>query len=264
MDLKVLGERAFAHDGGVRFDPSRPVVVLIHGAGSDHTAWRFQSRHLAHRGLAVLAPDLPAHGRSAGPVRQSIPDLAAWVAALLDEVGADEAALVGHSMGSLVALECAASHTGKVRRLVMISTSSQMKVHPDLQAAADSGDPVAIELMAGWSFTGASRMGGHPGPGLWMEGAFRRLLEQALTSGSLARDLEACSRYRPLDRAPAVSCPTLVLAGAADVMTPAPAGRALAEAIAGSRFEMIDGAGHNSLFVHPDAIRRELDGFLIP
>jgi len=263
MRLEVLGKGAFVHDGGVRFDSSKPVAVLLHGAGSDHTLWSHQSRYLAHRGLAVLVPDLPGHGRSDGPAPATIPGFAGWVAALLDELGVGQASLVGHSMGSFVALECAASHPDRVTRVALVSSSAQMRVHPDLQGAADRADPLAIELMVGWSFTGPRRLGGYATPGIWVEGGFRRLLEDALPV-SLAGDLRACSEYQPLPKAAQVRCPALVISGSHDVMTPASAGRSLASAIAGSRFEIIEGAGHSVVFADPDLFRRHLEAFLIP
>ena len=62
----------------------------------------------------MLAPDLPGHGRSSGTPLPTIAEMADWTAALLDAAGAPKAQLVGHSMGSLIALETAARHPDKV------------------------------------------------------------------------------------------------------------------------------------------------------
>src|SRR6266851_1604380 len=108
MQLSVNGVETFVATGGRDFESSLPTVVLLHGAGFDHTTWALHSRWFAHHGYGVLAPDLPGHGRSSGAPLQAIADMADWTAAMLDAAGVAKAWLVGHSMGSLVALETAA------------------------------------------------------------------------------------------------------------------------------------------------------------
>ena len=107
MDFVLNGKKVFAANGGRQFDPSLPTVVLIHGAGFDHSAWALHSRYFAHHGHSVLVPDLPGHGRSAGPALRTIAEMADWIAALLDAARAQKAHLIGHSMGSVIALETA-------------------------------------------------------------------------------------------------------------------------------------------------------------
>src|ERR1700748_1958470 len=114
MQLSVNGVGTFVATGGKPFDKSLPTVVLLHGAGFDHSTWALHSRWFAHHGFSVLAPDLPGHGRSAGQALPSIAAMADWSAALLDAAGATKARLVGHSMGSLIAIETAARHPDKV------------------------------------------------------------------------------------------------------------------------------------------------------
>ena len=66
MQLSVNGLQTFVATGGREFDLSQPTIVLLHGAGFDHTTWALHSRWFAHHGYGVLAPDLPGHGRSIG------------------------------------------------------------------------------------------------------------------------------------------------------------------------------------------------------
>ncbi len=66
MQLTVNGIDTFVATGGREFDQSLPTIVLLHGAGFDHTTWALHSRWFAHHGFGVLAPDLPGHGRSGG------------------------------------------------------------------------------------------------------------------------------------------------------------------------------------------------------
>ena len=117
MKFSVDGREVFATTGGAHFDPAKPAVIFLHGAGFDRTAWRLQTRWFAHHGRSVLAVDFPGHGRSDGPALASIAAMADWTAALIAAAGVKQAALVGHSMGALVALDCAARHGDKVRAL---------------------------------------------------------------------------------------------------------------------------------------------------
>ena len=136
MKLTVDGRAVFATTGGTDFDPARPAVVFLHGAGFDRTTWRLQTRWFAHHGRSVLAIDFPAHGWSEGPALDSIAALADWTAALIDAAGLKHAALVGHSMGALVALETAARFPDKVRALGLCGVAAEMPVHPEMLESA--------------------------------------------------------------------------------------------------------------------------------
>src|SRR5437660_9336478 len=114
MQLSVNGIDTFVASGGRAFDSSQPSVVLLHGAGFDHSTWALHSRWFAHHGYTVLAPDLPGHGRSTGKPLPTIAEMADWTAALIEAAGSSKARLIGHSMGSLIALETSARHPDKV------------------------------------------------------------------------------------------------------------------------------------------------------
>src|SRR6202041_2845477 len=143
MQLSVNGSDTFVATGGREFDRSLPTIVLLHGAGFDHTTWALHSRWFAHHGYGVLAPDLPGHGRSAGAPLATIAEMADWTAALLDAAGAAKARLGGHSMGSLIALETAARHPTRVSSLSLIGTAATMTVGPDLLKAAQANAAAA-------------------------------------------------------------------------------------------------------------------------
>lgn len=150
MKLIVNGHETYVANGGRTFDPSLPVVVMIHGAGFDHSTWALHTRWFAHNGFAVLAPDLPGHGRSHGDALTTIADLADWTAALIDASGAKTARLIGHSMGSLIALETAARHPAKITRLDLMGTAGTMTVGPDLLKDAEANLHSAIDMVSIW------------------------------------------------------------------------------------------------------------------
>jgi len=252
MDLTVVGHRVHAGTGGRAFDPDLPLIVFLHGAGLDHTVWALPARYFAHRDRAVLAPDLPGHGKSAGAPLTSIAALADWIVKLLDEVGAEQAALVGHSMGALIALEAAACHAGRARSLALLGAAPKMPVHPDLLAAAEANDHAAFDLMTSWGFGPSGHFGGARVPGAWLMGGGGRLLER-VRPGVLHTDLAACNAYAEgLESAARVACPTLVIMGSDDRMTPVRAGARLADAIPGAQRTVIPACGHMMLAEKPD------------
>src|SRR5215470_18407323 len=123
MILTIDGAATFAATGGRPFDAADPAVLLLHGAGMDHTVWALQTRYFAHHGRSVLALDLPGHGRSSGALLQSIAAMASWIIQVLDEGRVQAAALVGHSMGALIALEVAAAAPKRVRSLALLGVA---------------------------------------------------------------------------------------------------------------------------------------------
>lgn len=264
MQLTVQGRAVFATTGGRPFDAARPAIVFLHGVAMDHTVWALQSRFLAHRGHAVLAPDLPGCGRSAGPHLDSIAALADWTVALLDAVGAPAALLVGHSMGGLIALETAARHSTRVRALALVATMAPMAVQADFMALARAGDHKALELMNDWSAGRRMHVGGQPQPGLWQIGAALRSTEQA-PPGALAAGLAACAAYTGGPAAAAaIACPTTVILGERDQMTPLSRALPFARSIPGAEIRVLPGAGHMLPLERPDDVLDGLRRMAVP
>src|SRR3954466_10758235 len=260
MQLSVNGVDTFVATGGRPFDPSLQAVVMLHGAGFDHSTWALHSRWFAHHGYSVLAPDLPGHGRSSGKPLPTVADMADWTAALLDAAGAAKARLVGHSMGSLIALETAARRPAKVSALSLIGTAATMTVGPDLLKAAEANDPTAIDMVSIWGLGFQAELGGSLAPGLWMHSAAQRVLEQG-RPGVLFNDLSACDSYHnALVAAAQIAVPTTLILGERDMMTPAKAGKALAAALPNSRTVVLRGAGHMMMVERPDELLSALQG----
>jgi len=254
MQLSVNGIDTFIATGGRPFDASQRTIVFLHGAGFDHTTWALHSRWFAHHGYGVLAPDLPGHGRSSGAPLPTIAAMADWTAALLDAAGAATARLVGHSMGSLIALETAARHPAKVSALSLIGTAATMTVGPDLLTAAEAGDHAAIDMVSIWGLGYQAELGGSLAPGLWMHSGAQRVLENG-RPGVLFNDLSACNAYQgALAAAAKVAVPVTLILGERDMMTPAKAGKALAAALPGSRTIVLRGAGHMMMAERPDEL----------
>src|SRR3981189_725164 len=254
MQLFVNGVDTFVATGGREFDLSQPTIVLLHGAGLDHTMWALHSRWFAHHGYGVLAPDCPGHGRSSGAPLPVIADMADWTAALLDAAGAAKARLIGHSMGSLIALETSARHPDKVSGLGLIGTAATMTVGPDLLKAAQANDPDAFDMVSIWGLGFKAELGGSLAPGLWMHQGAQRGLQQS-RPGVLFNDLNACNSYQNgLAAAARVKVPTTFVLGERDMMTPAKAGKPLAAATPNARTVVLPGAGHMMMVEAPDEL----------
>jgi pimeloyl-ACP methyl ester carboxylesterase len=262
MEFTVDDRVVYAYTGTRPLVPEQNTVVFIHGAAMDHSVWVLQSRYFAFHGRNVLAVDLPGHGRSAGPALASIGAMADWLVALLDAAGVKTAALVGHSMGSLVALEAAARYPERVQALALLGCAFPMAVAKPLLETAQADDPAAIEMIVAWGHGPAAQLGGNRAPGLWMTGGGRRLLEKALP-GVLYNDLKACNDYQDgLASAAQVRCPTLLVLGKRDLMTPPRAVQGLLDVMKNARLVLLENCGHMLFYEQPDETLDALLGWV--
>jgi pimeloyl-ACP methyl ester carboxylesterase len=260
MIVDVKGHSTYVYTGGKTFDAARPVAVFVHGTLHDHSVWALQSRYFAHHGFSVLAPDAPGHSRSAGAPLTSIDALADWIIALLDATGVTRATLIGHSMGSLIALEAAAHAPERIARIALVGSAYPMRVSDALLDAAQHRESEAIALIIQWSFSSLGAKPSCPGPGFWLHGVNRRLMEWVSARGApqlCHTDLLACDTYRGGEHATTcVSCPVRLVTGRHDLMTPPRAARTLAQMLAAAG-ETVDtvtiDAGHLMMAEAPDA-----------
>lgn len=224
MKLVVDGREVYAYTGGKTFDPALPSVVFVHGAVNDHSVWTLLARWFAHHGWSVLAPDLPGHMRSAGPALRSVEAMADWLLALMEGAGVQRAALAGHSLGSLVALEAAARAPERATRLVMLGTCVPMPVPQALLDLGMSNVDAAIDRVVTFSFSTLAAKPSYPGPGVWLRNSARQLMRQVMAHGDdpllFHTDFSACNDYRNgLDAATRVRCPAHLVLAEQDQMT---------------------------------------------
>ena len=262
MHLTVRGAPVYAYTGTRPVDPARPAVVFVHGAAHDHSVWLLQSRYFAHHGYGVLAVDLPGHGRSGGEALASVEAIADWIVEVLDAAQLPRASLVGHSLGALASLACAARHPARVDKLALLGPAAPMEVSDGLLAAAKADDHVAFELISGWSTSFGKQLGGNTVPGMWLVGNDLRLMERT-PRGVLHTDLAACNAWAGgIEAAAQVRCPTLVVMAARDLMTPPRAAKPLLDAFADVRVVTLRDTGHAMMAEQPDAVLDALRDFL--
>jgi pimeloyl-ACP methyl ester carboxylesterase len=256
MKLDVQGRAAYAYTGGKPWADGDRCVVFIHGALNDHSVWTLLARWYAHHGYRVLAVDQPGHGRSDGPPLASVEALADWVLALQDAAGVTRAHLVGHSMGSLIALEAAARAPERAAGLVMVGTAYPMKVSDALLATARDDPARAIAMVNAFSHSGIASKPSFPGPGAWLHGGAAALMHriQGLSEGNLfEHDFRVCDAYaNGLEAAARVRCPAQLIVGTRDVMTPAKATKELASVLRAKVARIA--SGHALMQEAPDAV----------
>ena len=254
MYLRANNKKIFAYTGARPHEESFESVVFVHGTGMDHTVWLLPSRFFSHHRFNVLATDLPGHGRSQGPAATTIEQMSDEVVAAMDAAKIGRAALVGHSMGSLVTLALAARYPDRVRSLALIGTAVPMAVHKSLLTSAAQNDHAAIDMLTYWGYSKAAQLGGNENPGMWMVGGTMKLLEQS-KEDVIHTDLDACHRYVDgMAHAGQAQCPTLLILGDRDIMTPARAGKEISGVIANSRVVLLEGTGHSLMMERPNDV----------
>ena len=270
MYLTVNGHNTYCYTGGKPFNPAQPTVVFIHGVVNDHSVWILQSRSLANHGWNVLAVDLPGHCRSEGDAPASVEEAAAFTSALLDAAGVERAALVGHSWGSLIALEAASRLKERVSHLVLVGTAYPMKVSPALLDASLSQPMKALEMINIFSRSTLAPPPSALGPGTWVYGASMALGRRVIASNPRVnvfhRGFKACDSYAHGEEAIAgITCPVLFLLGAQDQMTQPKAAQSLIAKAreAGKAVQVVMlPVGHHQMTETPDATLFAIRDFL--
>jgi pimeloyl-ACP methyl ester carboxylesterase len=265
MKLSVNGREAYVYTGGKPFDSSLPCVLFVHGACHDHTPFTLLARWFAHHGFGVLAVDLPGHMRSKGPLLPDVEAMADWVLALMDAAGVQRAALVGHSMGSLIALQAAGRAPERATALVLIGTAVPMTVSDALLTTAREDPLQAMRLVNVWSISTTASKPGFPSPGNWLHGGALALSRRVQAAGGGANvflhGFEVCHRYRGgMDAAARVGCPSTVVIGQFDQMTTPKAAKEIAVALKARLVTLA--SGHHLMAEQPDAVLQAVRGAL--
>ncbi|MHB8949916.1 MAG: alpha/beta fold hydrolase [Rhodoferax sp.] len=266
MYLTVNDAKTYCYTGGKAFDAAKPTVIFIHGVLNDHSVWILQTRYLANHGWNVLAVDLPGHCRSAGEPPSTVEDAADFVIALMDAAGLQKAALVGHSFGSLVALEAASRAPERISQLVLVGIAFPMKVSPALLASSLSEPMKALEMVNIFSRATLAPPPSALGPGTWIFGASMALGRRVLASNPRVNlfhaGFKACDSYSHGEEAMArVTCPVLFVLCSVDQMTPPKAAQGLIKQALNAQVVFLPG-GHHQMNETPEPMLAALSGFL--
>lgn len=232
----------------VRRGLAGPAIVCLHGAGGTHSHWGYQLRDL-HTFAQVYALDLPGHGRSPPPGRTTIGDYSAALLGWMDALDIPQVLLVGHSMGGAIALWTALHTPGRVLGLGLIGTGGRLRVRQDILTGFDQDVPATLQLIVDSSYAPDTS------PNLRQQGlSAYSVCDPVVYQG----DFLACDRFDLLDRLAGICCPTLIVCGSEDRMTPPKYSQALRDRIAGAKLILVPRAGHMVMLEQPAAVSNGL------
>ena len=234
-------------------NPSRPPLILIHGAGGSFLSWHPYLRRL--RGETVYTLDLPGHGESEREGKQSINDYANDVLTFLHETKIKKPVMVGHSMGSAIVLTLALDHPEEFSALALLGAGAKLRVSSLILEKAK--DPAtfaeAVRLVNEYSFNPDA-------PKELLHLSSEAMLK--LNPQTLLGDFLACDTFDVIERLPAIQLPTLVVCGTLDVMTPPKFSKALAEKIPHAQLHLLERTGHMLALEQPELVATLLSNFL--
>lgn len=226
----------------VEVDGDGPAVLMVHGLGGTSNYYQVQADALREK-HTVIRVDSAGAGRSPVAEGISVESHADDLAAVLDELGIAEAAVVGHSMGTLVARALASRHRGRVTRLALLGAVDE-PTEAGRQAQRDRATLLRSEGAAavapGVVANALSEQTRRERPEV---AAFVRELVMRQNPEGYARNCEALAAAT--DPGPVASdLPLLLVTGSDDKVGPPAVSRALAEAHGSAAVEIVDGIGH--------------------
>ena len=251
-------ETALGRLGVVEAGSGGVPIIFLHGVGSDKSVWRPQLEHFG-TGRQALAFDSPGYGDSAPAAHgTSRDDYAAAILAGMDALGVEKAHVCGLSLGGVVAI---AMHAAAPERCASLVIADSFAVHPDGQGIHDRGAEASRTI-------GMRALAQARAPLLLGEQASSDLRAEVVETmagidpEAFRIGLEAVWLADQRDRVAAIGVPTLVIVGDEDKVTPPQLSRELAEAIPGSRLEIISGAGHLANIEKPVEFNRLVGQFI--
>ena len=246
----------FVSTGGMDFDKKKPSILLMHGSGLTHIVWSLHEQFYATQGYNVLSVDLPGHGNSEGPSLKSIEEISDWIKSLMNALDINKLIIIGHSQGSLVAIDFAARYPNLINGLVLVAGSYKMPVNQDLINYAEAGDEKAVLLMMKWGYEGSKAfIGGNP---------VKKIINSSREIREvLAVDLNACNNYKGgKESLEKINCSTLCIFGDLDKMVPLEVGNKMSSMIKNAEKKVINNCGHMIIFEKAFEMRQIVKEFL--
>ena len=232
---------------------SSPPLVLIHGAGGNRLHWPPVVRRLP--GAQVYSLDLPGHGQSPGPAPTSIEDYADVVLAWMGLNVEREPVVVGHSMGSAIALSLALHTPDRLAGMALVGSGARLRVHPSILSGSSNEEtfPAVVDQIMEWAFSPQA-------PPRLVQLARRRMLE--VPPAVLNSDFQACDNFDIMAELEGIETPALILCGSQDMLTPLKYSEFLAAHLPKAHLETIPDAGHMVMLEQPQAVAAVLASFL--
>lgn len=224
-------------------------LLFVHGAGSSHTVWPEAICGIS--GTRAVALDLPGHGRSSPPGRRTIDQYAIAVEEFTAALSLENVMLVGHSMGSAIALTVASRAAVALRGLVLLGAGPRMPVHDKvLRGATNAPDEVA-------DFVAALGLG-QPSTELQEEIQRTMLATDTMT---VFGDFLACNRFDLRPNLHAIDIPALIIAGEQDRLTPLRLTESLVAGLPQAKFITLAETGHYAMLERTAEVRSLIADF---
>ena len=228
-----------------RTPPDAMTVVCLHGSGADSIVWSAQLSRL-RRKHNIIAPDLPAHGRSEGPTLKSATNYAEWLNVFTQELGLKRFFLMGHSFGGAIAQEYTRRHPEQITGLVLIGTGTRFQLSGTYLELFEKGlnpeDSTVRQQL----------------PEQFCE-AFAFLKDNS--SPALHADLLAAGRFDSRDWISSITAPALIVRGANDCVTPPDMPAELADMLPNAELAIIEDSGHVVMLEARDAFNERVNTF---
>ncbi|HSN73813.1 MAG TPA: alpha/beta hydrolase [Anaerolineae bacterium] len=229
----------------------RPPLLLIHGAGGTHMHWPAALRRVPN--WSSYALDLPGHGKSTGPGRDSIAAYRDVVYGFVQALGLERVVLAGHSMGGAIVQEFALHYPGRLAGIVLVGTGARLRVAPAILDGIRSDFPATARTIADWVHDKNTP------PQL------KRLYVQRTLENDpqvMYGDFYACDQFDRRADVARIETPALVVCGSNDVMTPPKFSESLAQSLPHARLALIPNAGHMVALEAPEDVTEAVADFL--
>lgn len=226
-------------------------LVLIHGAGGTHMHWPAHLRRLPD--WTVYAVDLPGHGKSKGPGRDTIAAYREVVYAFCLALGIERIVLAGHSMGSAITLDFALHYPQRLAGMVLVGGGARLRVAPAILEGLRADFPATAKLITEWTHDQRT-------PDQLKRLYLQRLLEN--DPNVLYCDFFACDTFDLRADLARIRTPALVVCGTTDQMTPVKYSEFLVQNLPNARLVLLPDAGHMAMLEAPEDTAAAVEKFL--
>ena len=233
----IGGARCFYQTAPEHSAAEQPALILLHGSGGDSSVWEGQIQGLG-QGVKVIAPDLPGHGQSEGPLCTTVKDYAVWLNTFVEQVQISRFFLAGHSLGSAIVQEYAHCFPLKVQGLILAGSGTQFIVAADYLETVKNNFPAAVHASCQAAYAADY-------VSIFYERGFAMLSRNG--KETLYNDLAACSAFDSTAWVSSIAVPVLVICGSDDKITSPASSQPLARLIPEAQMKTIAGAGHMAM-----------------
>lgn len=240
-------------DGHQDFVNQKPTLVMLHGAGGRAQIWLNQIHDLKDA-VNTIALDLPGHGETPGPGRDSIAEYVRWLSGVLRKVFREPVFLIGHSMGGAIVQETALQHPDLARGIILAATGARLRVAPLFLEGLLADFDATVDKIISYSYSRNADQR------LLREGA--KLMKEP-GSEVVHGDFMACDIFDRRQDLNQLAIPCLIVCGDQDKLTPRKLCDDLNHSITGSKLRIIPAAGHMLMIEAPAVFNEHVRGFIL-